>query len=71
MAFTFAMFMLTIILSNVIFKQEKKVTLGDTSDETKKYIRDIKRMRTFLFVLFGLLIALYGMYHYSQGYVKH
>jgi hypothetical protein len=69
-AFAFAMFMLTVILSNVIFKQEKKVTLGDDSEETRKYIRDIRRMRTFLFVLFGILIAIYGMYHYSQGFVK-
>jgi hypothetical protein len=69
-AFAFAMFLLTVILSNVIFKQEKKVTLGDNTEETRKYIKDIKRMRTFLFVLFGILIAIYGMYHYSQKFVK-
>jgi hypothetical protein len=69
-AFTLAMFMLTVVLSNVLFKQEKKVQLGDTSEETRKYIRDIRRMRRILVVVFAVLILVYAMYHYSKQYVK-
>jgi hypothetical protein len=70
-SFTLAMFLLTVVLSNVLFKQEKKVQLGDTSEETRKYIKDIKRMRKILVIVFATLIVIYGMYHYSQSFVKH
>ena len=64
-AFTLAMFFLSVILSNVLFKVDKKITLGDTSEETRRYRKDIARMRNFLIILFVLLIVLYGSYHYS------
>jgi hypothetical protein len=69
-SFTLAMFGLTVILSNVLFKIDKKITLGDTTEETKQYRKDIARMRKILVLVFGILIVVYGMYHYSQGYLK-
>jgi hypothetical protein len=70
-AFSLAMFLLTVILSNVLYKQDKKIQLGDTSGETKQYRKDIARMRKILFVIFGVLIVVYGMYHYSMTFVSH
>lgn len=67
-AFTFAMFLLTVILSNVLFKIDKKITLGDTSEETKSYRKEIVTMRRILVIVFAVLIVVYGMYHYSQRY---
>ena len=69
-AFTFAMFLLTVVLSNVLFKQDKKIQLGDTSEETRQYRKDIARMRRILVIVFAVLIVIYGMYHYSQGFIN-
>jgi hypothetical protein len=68
-AFTFAMFLLSVILSNVLFKIDKKITLGDLSEETKQYRKDIHRMRKILVLVFAALIVVYGAYYYSQGFV--
>jgi hypothetical protein len=34
-AITLAMFLLTVILSNALFNVDKKIKLGDTTEETK------------------------------------
>jgi hypothetical protein len=69
-AFTLAMFLLSIILSNVLFKIDKKITLGDDSEETRQYRKDIARMRKVLVIIFAVLIVVYGAYHYSLRFAK-
>lgn len=62
------MFLLTVILSNALFNVDKKIKLGDTTEETKKYRKEINLMRKILVYIFAILIVIYGSYHYSLKY---